>query len=82
MAGPPTRSSLSLAFRNNWRRRRGFALAVWIASVLRIARSDAEESQRRAPVTAIRLTAMATAGALSAELSTAPLGVAVGKEPD
>jgi len=46
MAGPPTRSSLSLAFRNNWRRR-GFALAVWIASVLRIARSDAEESQRR-----------------------------------
>src|SRR6516225_9588888 len=47
MAGPPTRSSLSLAFRNNWRRRRGFALAVRIASVLRIARSDAEESQRR-----------------------------------
>ena len=42
MAGPP----LALAFRNNWRRR-GFALAVWIASVLRIARSDAEESQRR-----------------------------------
>src|SRR6516164_6269875 len=35
-----------------------------------------------APVTAIRLTAMAMAGALSAELSTAPLGVAVGKEPD
>ena len=46
MAGPPTRSSLSLAFRNNWRWR-GFALAVWIASVLRIARSDAEENQRR-----------------------------------
>ena len=81
MAGPSTRSSRSLAFRHNWGRR-GFALAVWIASVLRIARSDAEESQRRAPVTAIRLTAMATAGALSAELSTAPLGVAVGKEPD
>src|SRR6516225_2769894 len=33
-----------------------------------------------APVTATRLTAMAEA--LSAELSTAPLGVAVGKEPD
>ena len=37
---------------------------------------------RLTPVTAIRLTAMAMAGALSAELSTAPLGVAVGKEPD
>src|SRR6516164_3191271 len=35
---------------------------------------------RLTPVTAIRLTAMAMAGALSAELSTAPLGVAVGKE--
>src|SRR5262249_2918360 len=36
---------LALAFGNNWRRR-GFALAVIRAS-LRIARSDAEESQRR-----------------------------------
>src|SRR6516165_4027472 len=37
---------------------------------------------RLTPVTATRLMAMAMAGALSAELSTAPLGVAVGKEPD
>ena len=41
----PRRSSLSLAFGNNWRRR-GFALAV-VRPSLRIARSDAEESQRR-----------------------------------
>ena len=37
---------LALAFGNNWGRRRGFALAV-IPTSLRIARSDAEESQRR-----------------------------------
>src|SRR5262249_45023280 len=43
---PPTRSSLSLAFRRNWGRRRGFALAER-PSVLRIARSDAKESKRR-----------------------------------
>ena len=47
MAGPPTRSSLSLAFRNNWGRRRGFALAVERPTSLRVARSDAKESQRR-----------------------------------
>jgi hypothetical protein len=44
MAGPP---KLALAFRNNWGRRRGFALAVVVPTSLRIARSDAEESQRR-----------------------------------
>jgi hypothetical protein len=37
---------LALAFGNNWGRRRGFALAV-VPTSLRIARSDAEESQRR-----------------------------------
>jgi len=52
MAGP---SKVGLAFRNNWGRRRGFALAV-VPSVLRIARSDAKESQRRCPVTSAEKT--------------------------
>ena len=58
------------------------ATAMAPATATRLIAVTAIRLTAMGPVTAIRLTAMAMAGALSAALSTAPLGVAVGKEPD
>src|SRR6516162_7458787 len=58
------------------------ATAMGPVTAIRLTPVTATRLTAMAPVTVTRLTAMAMAGALSAELSTAPLGVAVGKEPD